>query len=156
MAAPIPPARGGITPPTPLRTDSCSPAESAAFAGRERDFFAGHSGTPGTVVDVLSTFGKFKIDRYPNPGNPADVQYVVFFSCNATKKTFEVHGTLARAYRDLARNSQKVFDTGFDPLDGGFRHPVPFQAFDQWLDVLPIDQIVAVEVSYDPKTGREL
>ena len=52
--------------------------------------------------------------------------------------------------------SEKVFETGFDPLVGGFRPAEPYQVFDQWLEVLPTDQVVAVEVSYDPKTGEEL
>jgi hypothetical protein len=57
----------------------------------------------------------------------------------------------------------EVFEKGFDPLQGGFRatlDPDPkkkhFQRFDQWLEVLPTDQIVAVEVRYDPKTGFQL
>lgn len=28
--------------------------------------------------------------------------------------------------------------------------------FDEWLEVLPTDQVVAVEVQYDPKTGKLL
>jgi hypothetical protein len=41
-----------------------------------------------------------------------------------------------------------VFTEGFDPLEGGFRAPEPFQIFDQWIEILPTDQIAAVE--YDP------
>ena len=29
------------------------------------------------------------------------------------------------------------------------------EIFDQWIEILPTDQIVPVEVSYDPKTGRQ-
>jgi hypothetical protein len=52
----------------------------------------------------------------------------------------------------------EVFEKGFDPLKGGFRavDTEPFQVFDQWVEILPTDQIVAVEVSYDPKTGAML
>ena len=52
----------------------------------------------------------------------------------------------------------RVYETGFDPLKGGFKAAVDenFQIFDQWLEILPTDQVVAVEVSYDPKTGRQL
>jgi hypothetical protein len=53
----------------------------------------------------------------------------------------------------------KVFEHGFDPLAGGFRldkAPVEFDVFDQWLEILPTDQVVAVEVQYDPKTGRQV
>ncbi|MCA1585898.1 MAG: hypothetical protein LC791_14395 [Acidobacteria bacterium] len=49
----------------------------------------------------------------------------------------------------------KVFEKGFDPLAGGFRATWKehFEFVDQWIEVLPTDQIVAVEVEYDPKTG---
>jgi hypothetical protein len=52
--------------------------------------------------------------------------------------------------------ADKVFEHGFDPLDGGFRPATPYQVCDQWIEVLPTDQIVAVEVSYDPKTGQQV
>jgi hypothetical protein len=52
----------------------------------------------------------------------------------------------------------RVYETGFDPLQGGFKAAVDenFQIFDQWVEILPTDQVVAVEVTYDPKTGRQL
>ncbi|MFD4605338.1 hypothetical protein ACFWPQ_45895 [Streptomyces sp. NPDC058464] len=52
--------------------------------------------------------------------------------------------------------ADKVFEHGFDPLAGGFRPADPWQVFDQWVEVLPTDQIVAVQVRYDPKTGQQL
>jgi hypothetical protein len=63
---------------------------------------------------------------------------------------------------------EKVFEHGFYPLKGGFRvnpndpNPDPnnkdryFQVFDQWIEILPTDQVVPVEVGYDPKTGRQV
>ncbi len=61
---------------------------------------------------------------------------------------------------------EKVYEHGFYPLEGGFRvnpmEPDPhnpdrnFQLFDQWVEVLPTDQIVPVEVRYDPLTGRQI
>jgi hypothetical protein len=54
---------------------------------------------------------------------------------------------------------EKVYEHGFYPLQGGFR-ALPgtedFEIFDQWVEVLPTDQVVPVEVTYDPKTGRQL
>jgi hypothetical protein len=52
----------------------------------------------------------------------------------------------------------KVYETGFDPLHGGFHahDPKDFEVFDQWLEILPTDQIAAVAVKYDPKTGRQV
>ena len=62
---------------------------------------------------------------------------------------------------------EKVYEHGFYPLQGGFRaqpndpNPDPnnkdknFQVFEQWVEVVPTDQIVPVKVDYDPRTGRQ-
>ena len=52
----------------------------------------------------------------------------------------------------------RVYEHGFFPLSGGFRANVngDYEIFDQWTEVLPTDQIVPVEVKYDPKTGRQV
>lgn len=54
--------------------------------------------------------------------------------------------------------TDKVYEHGFDPLQGGFvaQAQTPFEVFDQWIEVLPTDQIVPVEVTYDPKTGMQI
>ncbi|MFF2198275.1 hypothetical protein [Streptomyces sp. NPDC058157] len=54
--------------------------------------------------------------------------------------------------------TDKVYERGFDPLGDGFEADgtEPFQVFDQWIEVMPTDQIVATEVRYDPKTGMQL
>lgn len=51
---------------------------------------------------------------------------------------------------------EKVFETGYDPLAGGFRPALPYTVFDEWVEVLPTDQVVAVEVTYDPRSGVQL
>ncbi len=52
----------------------------------------------------------------------------------------------------------RVYEHGFFPLEGGFRANVTgnYEIFDQWLEILPTDQVVPVEVKYDPKTGRQV
>ena len=52
----------------------------------------------------------------------------------------------------------RVYEHGFYPLQGGFRANVGanYEIFDQWLEILPTDQVVPVEVKYDPKTGRQV
>lgn len=52
----------------------------------------------------------------------------------------------------------RVYEHGFFPLEGGFRANVSanYEIFDQWLEILPTDQVVPVEVSYNPKTGRQV
>ena len=52
--------------------------------------------------------------------------------------------------------TETVFEHGFDPLDGGFRPATPYEVFDQWIEVLPTDQIAAVQVTYDPLTGIQV
>lgn len=51
---------------------------------------------------------------------------------------------------------EKVFEHGFYPLKGGFKAAgeKPFKVSSQWIEILPTDQVVPVEVEYDPKTGR--
>ena len=55
---------------------------------------------------------------------------------------------------------ERVFERGFDRLKSGFRatpdEADPFPIIDQWVEVLPTDQIVAVPVEYDPRTGRQI
>jgi hypothetical protein len=52
----------------------------------------------------------------------------------------------------------RVYEHGFFPLKDGFRANVSgdYEIFDQWIEILPTDQIVPVEVKYDPRTGRQL
>jgi hypothetical protein len=60
---------------------------------------------------------------------------------------------------------ERVFEHGFYPLQGGFRvdpknpdpnNPSPnYQVFDQWIEILPTDQVVPVAVAYDPLTGQQ-
>lgn len=58
----------------------------------------------------------------------------------------------------LATPIEKVYEHGFYPLKGGFKAIVEdnFEIISQWIEVLPTDQVVPVEVKYDPKTGRQL
>ena len=52
----------------------------------------------------------------------------------------------------------RVYEHGFYPLQGGFRLDVEkeFQIFDQWIEIVPTDQVVPVEVTYDPLSGRQI
>lgn len=52
----------------------------------------------------------------------------------------------------------RVYEHGFFPLESSFRANVGknYEIFDQWIEILPTDQTVPVEVKYDPKTGRQI
>jgi hypothetical protein len=79
-----------------------------------------------------------------------------------TKRLAERHATArARATDQTGAELDHVpldhvYEHGFEPLQGGFRitPAEDFEVFDQWVEVVPTDQIVPVEVSYDPHTGR--
>jgi hypothetical protein len=69
------------------------------------------------------------------------------------------HNTIADALRALAQQvtalntdlksvtaAEKVYQNGFDPLEGGFQVTgTPFETCSQWIEVLPTDQVVAVD-----------
>lgn len=52
----------------------------------------------------------------------------------------------------------RVYEHGFYALKDGFRANVGgnYEIFDQWIEILPTDQVVPVPVKYDPKTGRQI
>ncbi len=115
---------------------------------------------PRHELDALSWLSKANVEGeaglgrpYPwQPGDPDEYrgkkvgEVLVLLAKELQAKNGDVAVTLA---------TEKVFETGFDPLDGGFRPAEPYQIFDQWVEVLPTDQVVAVEVEYDPKTGQQ-
>ena len=48
-----------------------------------------------------------------------------------------------------------MFEHGFYPLKGGVRFDqdgTEQAIFSQWMEILPTDQVAALEVEYDPKT----
>jgi hypothetical protein len=95
------------------------------------------------------------------------VQDAIFHLCDVVKqkheKSLEVDRYPKEEINDDNRVSaspiDKVYEHGFYPLQGGFsvqQGEDSFEVFDQWVEVLPTDQVVPVEVTYDPKTGRQL
>jgi hypothetical protein len=56
----------------------------------------------------------------------------------------EVTGLAAKNTSDAGLATETVYYNGFDPLEGGFRASgKPFEVFDQWVEIVPTDQIVA-------------
>lgn len=77
---------------------------------------------------------------------------------NATSKIVDPDEPLNDDNTVTATPIDKVYEHGFYPLQGGFRvQPLAdFEVYDQWVEVLPTDQVVAVPVRYDTKTGRQI
>jgi len=64
-------------------------------------------------------------------------QAAMTLAVNVSSQEGKIENTLA---------TETVFENGFNPLEGGFRATgTPFEIFDQWIEVLPTDQVVAVE-----------
>ncbi|MFF4550076.1 hypothetical protein [Streptomyces sp. NPDC001435] len=128
---------------------------NAAWAKAVLPVRPGHETEALAWLAAADVEGEAALDLpYPfQPGDPTEYQ---------GKKVGEVLGLLAaelqRSNLDFTNGlaTERVFETGFDPLQGGFRPPAPYEIFDQWVEVLPTDQVVAVQVAYDPKTGQQL
>jgi hypothetical protein len=99
------------------------------------------------------------------PPTPVTIRQAVDFLCAEVAFKEEVSKTVSKypkeeiddANKVLATPIEKVYEHGFYPLKGGFKAKVEdnFEIISQWIEVLPTDQIVPVEVKYDPKTGRQ-
>lgn len=61
-------------------------------------------------------------------------------------------GEVAQLNTDPANllSSETVFENGFDPVQGFRVDAGPFEVFDQWVEVLPTDQVVAVDYTVPP------
>jgi hypothetical protein len=100
------------------------------------------------------------------PPAPVTIRQAIDFLCAEVAFKEEVSKTVAKypkeeiddANKVLATPIEKVYEHGFYPLRGGFKAKVEdnFEIISQWIDVLPTDQVVPVEVKYDPKTGRQV
>ncbi|WP_336212255.1 hypothetical protein [Nonomuraea sp. LPB2021202275-12-8] len=108
------------------------------------------------ALKLLRTIEGEAVFEQPYPfqeGDPPDYQ-----GLNVGQVLEKLAAQVQQGNTDVANvlAAEEVFETGFDPLEGGFRPAEPYQVFDQWIEVLPTDQVVAVAVRYDPKTGQQL
>lgn len=98
--------------------------------------------------------------------NPVTIKQALDFLCAEVTHKEDVSKTVSKYPKEeinddnkvLATPIEKVYEHGFYPLKGGFRAVVEdyFETISQWIEVLPTDQVVPVEVKYDPKTGRQI
>jgi hypothetical protein len=114
----------------------------------ERDL-DGHPTDGQKMIDVLRNLARkirlkyedgVRTGKYPKPSDVSDPALV------------DDENTVTSTPID------RVYEHGFFPLKDGFRANVggDYEIFDQWIEILPTDQIVPVEVKYDPKTGRQV
>lgn len=116
---------------------------------------------PGHEVEALDWLAEAKVEGeaglgQPYPFQPGDPQEYQDSSLDKVLRLLAAE--LETANTDIANTlaTEKVFETGFDPLEDGFRPATPYEIFDQWVEVLPTDQVVAVAVTYDGRTGQQM
>jgi hypothetical protein len=108
-----------------------------------------------------------ELAQIPHSGPFATIRDAINHLCDVVSKKHAESLKVARYPTDEINDDNrvsatpldKVYEHGFYPLQGGFRATPgteDFEVFDQWIEVLPTDQVVPVEVTYDPKTGRQL
>jgi hypothetical protein len=122
-------------------------------------------GADGLDAAYVAPVGE--LAQIPHAGPAATVLDAIEFLCDKVAAKHRASTEVATfppdelddANKVSATPVDKVYEHGFYPLKGGFRvqpSGTPFEVFDQWTEVLPTDQVVPVEVTYDPKTGRQV
>jgi hypothetical protein len=122
-------------------------------------------GTEGLGDDYVTP--PDELAEIPHAGPKPTVFDAIFHLCDVVKQKHEESLEVDRYPKEEINDDNrvsaapidKVYEHGFYPLQGGFRVQQGednFEVFDQWVEVLPTDQVVPVEVTYDPKTGRQL
>lgn len=120
-----------------------------------------HSSNPAeTDVDGHPLEGQKMIDVLMDLAEKIRRKYEEGVATDAFPKASEVSDpALADVNNQVtATPIDRVYEHGFFPLQGSFRANVGsnYEIFDQWTEILPTDQVVPVEVTYDPRTGRQV
>ncbi len=138
------------------------------------NWLKGVEGMNGITDDVI--YHASNPDEKDIDGNPLEGQKMIDVLIDLAKKIKQKHaqGLATGTYPKPAEVSDpdlvdeentvtatpidRVYEHGFFPLQRSFRANVDgnYEIFDQWIEILPTDQIVPVAVKYDPKTGRQI
>jgi len=86
-----------------------------------------------TLEDVLNLLADAMNEEYDKSITPAEVDFA------------------GKLNKRKVLPAEKVFEHGFDPLDGGFSlGEGPYEVFSQWTEILPTDQVVAIPYNVKP------
>ena len=135
--------------------------EKAAFNWLKRVGVEGSGGLGSEYIAAAQ-----ELDQIPHTGNKVTIEDAINHLCDQIRDKHQDSMQVGRYppeeinddNRVSATPVDKVYEHGFYPNQDGFKIDVnnPFEIYDQWLEVLPTDQIVPVEVKYDPITGRQI
>jgi hypothetical protein len=138
------------------------------------NWLKGIEGMNGITGDVV--YHTDNADEKDVDGDPLDGQKLIDVLLDLAEKIRRKHeaGTKAGKYPKpdevtdpalvddavtvLSTPIDRVYEHGFFPLKASFRANVGgnYEIFDQWIEIVPTDQVVPVEVEYDPKSGRQV
>lgn len=107
-----------------------------------------------------------ELAQIPHSGSTVTLLDAIHHLCDVVAKKHEDSNTVGLYPPEETNDDNKVsatpvdrvYEHGFYPNQGSFKllADKPFDVFDQWIEILPTDQVVPVEVQYDPITGRQL
>lgn len=133
--------------------------ERAAFNWLTRVNVEGSDGLDSEYIAPAA-----ELAEIPHSGNKVTIRDAIFHLCDEVRKKHEDSLKTGKYPEDEINDDNKVsatpidkvYEHGFYPNQGGFKidPDEPFEVFDQWVEIMPTDQVVPVEVEYDPLTGR--
>lgn len=135
--------------------------EKAAFNWLQRVNVEGADG-----LDALYSAPAAELSQIPHSGPNVTLKDAINHLCTVVEKKHQDSMKVDKYPTDEINDDNKVsatpidkvYEHGFYPNQGGFKLLAGgnFEIFDQWIEILPTDQIVPVEVQYDPITGRQV
>lgn len=135
--------------------------EKAAFNWLQR---VNVEGTDG--LDATYSAPAAELSQIPHSGANVTIRDAIKHLCTLVEKKHEDSMKVGKYPTEEINDDNKVsatpvdkvYEHGFYPNEGGFKLLAGgnFEVFDQWIEILPTDQIVPVEVEYDPITGRQI
>ena len=135
--------------------------EKAAFNWLKRVNVEGADG-----LDASYSAPAAELAEIPHSGSKVTIEDAINHLCSIVAAKHESSMKVAKYPVDEINDDNKVsatpidkvYEHGFYPNKDGFKLLMgdDFEVFDQWVEILPTDQVVPVEVEYDPITGRQV
>ncbi len=107
-----------------------------------------------------------ELNNIPKEGQKVTIKDAISHLCNQVKEKHDMSNQVGSYPSEEINDDNKVsatpldkvYEHGFYPNQDGFKLNVnePFEVFDQWIEILPTDQVVPVAVKYDPISGRQI
>ena len=135
--------------------------EKAAFNWLQRLEVEGADGLDSEYIAAQE-----ELDDIPHAGSKVTIRDAINHLCEKVREKHDESLAVGKHppqeinddNKVSATPIDKVYEHGFYANADGFKllPSENFEIFDQWVEILPTDQVVPVEVRYDPITGRQV